>query len=234
MKSSIKLRALLARVGFVSLLSIMLFSCLKDHNDYVVTPTALLMVVQGSPDAPAEDLYLNNNRVTAQAFYYQDRVGYFNVYTGKRTIILNSFGTQSLIASDTITINANNAYSVFLANTYTKPDFIAVNDSIARPASGMATLRLVNASPDAGAVDLVANSTVLASNKAYKGASGFATISGGTSYTIQVRKAGTTTVLASKDTTFKVGGVYTLWLHGLAAGTGATALKAGVIGNAYY
>jgi hypothetical protein len=234
MKSSIKLRALLARVGFVSLLSIMLFSCLKDHNDYVVTPTALLMVVQGSTDAPAEDLYLNSNRVTAQPFNYQDRVGYFNAYIGNRKVILNNYGTQTLVASDTVVIKANNAYSLLLANTYTKPDFILLTDSIARPASGMATIRLVNASPDAGAVDLVANSTVLASNKAYKAASGFATISGGTSYTLQVRKAGTTTVLASKDTTFKAGGVYTLWLHGLTSGTGATALKAGVIGNAYY
>jgi hypothetical protein len=235
MKTTRKLRSVLAGVGFVSLLSITLFSCLKDNNSYVTAPTALLMVVQGSPDAPAEDLYLNNNRVTTQAFNYGDRVGYFNAYIGSRKIILNNYGTQTLIASDTATLNVNVAYSMFLANTYTKPDFVLLKDTITQPASGKAAIRFVDVSPDAGAVDLIANSSVLVSNKSYKGSSSFVPVAGDANYTFEVHKAGTATVLASLGSTaIKSGGVYTIWLHGLTAGSTTTKLSVDVIANAFY
>ncbi|SDT67782.1 protein of unknown function [Mucilaginibacter mallensis] len=236
MKSSKKLKSVLAGVGFVSLLSIMLLSCLKDHNTYVTVPTAQLMVVQGSPDAPAEILYLNTNRVTSQPYNYGDWVGYFNAYTGTRQVVLYNYASQSVIVSDTIGLKQGVAYSLFLGNTYTKPDFILLKDTISQPASGKASIRFVDVSPDAGAVDLSANNTVLVSNKTYKGASSFLPVNGNnTTYSFQVLKSGTSTVLATlSNITIQNGQVYTVWLHGLAAGTGTAALKADIITNASY
>jgi len=236
MKSSKKLKSVLAGVGFVSLLSIMLLSCLKDHNTYVTVPTAQLMVVQGSPDAPAEILYLNTNRVTSQPYNYGDWVGYFNAYTGTRQVVLYNYATQSVIVSDTIGLKQGVAYSLFLANTYTKPDLILLKDTISRPASGKASIRFVDVSPDAGAVDLSANNTVLVSNKSYKGASSFLPVNGNnTTYSFQVLKSGTSTVLATlNNITIQNGQAYTVWLHGLAAGTGTTVLKADIITNASF
>ncbi|WP_183575546.1 DUF4397 domain-containing protein [Mucilaginibacter sp. X5P1] len=236
MKSSKKLKSVLAGVGFVSLLSIMLLSCLKDHNTYVTVPTAQLMVVQGSPDAPAEILYLNTNRVTSQPYNYGDWVGYFNAYTGTRQVVLYNYATQSVIVSDTIGLKQGVAYSLFLSNTYTKPDLILLKDTISQPASGKASIRFVDVSPDAGAVDLSANNTVLVSNKTYKGASSFLPVDGNnTTYSFQVLKSGTSTVLATlNNITIQNGQAYTVWLHGLAAGTGTTILKADIITNASF
>src|SRR5471030_1123645 len=89
----------IASVGIVlvCLLSLSLSSCLKDNNSYVVTATAGLMVIQGSPGAPAEDFYLNNDKVNWQPFNYGDELGYFNAYTGVRAAILYSYGTMSQI-----------------------------------------------------------------------------------------------------------------------------------------
>lgn len=236
MKSLRKIKSVLAGVGFVSLLSILLFSCLKDHNTYVTVPTAQLMVVQGSPDAPAETLYLNNNRVTSQPYNYGDWAGYFNAYTGNRQVVLYNYNNQTQVASDTITLQQAVTYSLFLANTYTKPDFILLKDTIAQPASGKATIRFVDVSPDAGAVDLAVNNTVLVSNKSYKGASSFLPVNGNnTASTFQVLKSGTNTVLATlSNVTIQNGNVYTVWLHGLAAGSGTTVLAVGIINNVYY
>jgi hypothetical protein len=223
-------------IGAMALLCLLQFSsCLKDNNNNnVQIPTALLMVVQASPDAPAEALFLDNNRVNNPPLNYNDYVGYFNAYTGVRNAVLNNYTTAARIASDTIRLKANNAYSLFLSNTAATPDFTLFTDSLAQPASGMATVRLVNVSPDAGKIDLFANSTAVVNNEAYKGASSFKPVTGNTTYVFEIRKAGTNTVLTKDTANLKTGSVYTIWLHGLASGSGSTKLSAGILKNAYY
>ena len=227
----------IAGLAFVAVLCLLQFSsCLKDNNNYVAPPaTALLMVIQASPDAPSEALFLDNNRVNNPPFNYGDNIGYFNAYTGERNVILNDYNSGTRIASDTMRLNGKTAYSLFLASTYTKPDFILLTDSIAQPATGKATIRLVNASPNAGSVDLSANSTTIVTGKGYKGSSAFITVNGSTGYNFSILKTGTTTSLATLNSvTISAGSVYTIWLHGLANGTGASVLKADIINNAYY
>jgi hypothetical protein len=230
-------RLRMAGAALFAVLCLLQFSsCLKDNNTYVAPPpTALLMVIQGSPAAPGEALFLDNNRVNNPPFNYGDNIGYFNAYTGERNVILNDYNSGTRIASDTLQLKSSTAYSLFLANTYTKPDFILLTDSIAQPASGKATIRLVNVSPDAGSVNLSANATTIVTGKAYKGSSAFITVNGGTNYNFSITKTGTSTVLATINAApIKAGSVYTVWLHGLASGSGATALKADIINNAYY
>ena len=236
------LRKIVFVAAVLCLPAIMLTSCLKDHSYYNPPATALLMVIQGSPDAPAESLYLDPNQVNQSPFNYQDYIGYFNAYSGTRNIVLTSFTypgqgvATAKFASDTVHLAQNQTYSLFLANTYTKPDFILLNDSIGQPTAGMATVRLVNVSPDAGSVDLAVNdATVLVSNKAYKGASSFLPVTGNQLYKFSVREHGTTTVISSIDSVaIANGGVYTVWLHGLKAGSGTSKLATGVINNARF
>ena len=223
-----------ALVGVLFLSGIGLTSCLKDNNNYVVNQTALLMVVQASPDAPAEAIVLKPNQVNQSAFNYGDHLGYFNAYTGNRQLQLFNYGSLTQIASDSIHLANNNAYSLFLANTYTKPDFVLLTDTITQPAVGKATIRFVNVSAGSANVDLVANSSALVSNEPYKGASAFIPVSGGSQYNFQVRASGSATVLASLDSIqIKSGAVYTIWYHGTATGT-SPKLSADIIANAYY
>lgn len=225
----------IAGIALAAVFCLLQLSCVKDHNNYVAPPTALLMVAQASPDAPAEAIFLNNNRVNNIAFNYNDVVGYFNAYTGSRTVILYNFISGTKIAADTIELKDKTAYSLFLSNTAAHPNFTLLTDSLAQPAAGMATIRFVNVSPDAGAADLVANSTALVVNKAYRGASQFKPVTGGATYKFEIRKNGTNTILATLDNiNIKTGSVYTVWLHGLAAGSGNSKLSADIVKNAFY
>lgn len=223
-------------IGMVGLLSTVLLSaCMKHYDDTPAAPAGLICVINTSPDALAQDFYLNNNKVNLNAIAYGHGLDYSGAYTGKRTVNFYNTGTTTLTKSDTLTVVANKYYSVYLANVVAHPDIVILRDTIVQPEAGKATIRLVNLSPDAPNADLVVNGTVLAANKAYKGSSGFVPVAGNTSYTLEVRQAGTTTVLASiANVTLYQNSIYTVWLQGLKNATDQTKLTAGLQQNVYY
>ena len=225
-------------VGMMCLLAGLLTSCLKNHdNDYVEPPVAYLSVINASPDSQPVNFFLDQNRANDFPINYGHGIDYIRAFPGKRVASFFIAGTQQKLKADTINLTAQKFYSIYLANVAATPDVILTRDSITRPDAGKATIRLVNVSPDAGAVDLgiKAASTLLASNQAYKGASVFVPIQGNSTYTLEVRKKGTTTVLTTlEDVKLNSGSVYTVWLQGLAAATDQKKLSASVQTNAFY
>jgi len=135
------------------------------------------------------------------------------------------------------TLKPNIAYSLFMVNTASNPGILLVTDSISQPAHGIATVRLINVSPDAPAVDLaVKDSAAFITNKAFKSFSSFIPKAGGKTYTFEIRQHGTNTVLTTMSgVTLNSGLVYTIWLHGL-LNTAITTekLTADIVTNAYY
>ncbi|MDB5143839.1 MAG: hypothetical protein JWQ66_2552 [Mucilaginibacter sp.] len=225
-------------LGVVCMLSVLfLSSCLKNNNDYYVPPVAYLSFIQASPDEPPMDLYLNNNKVNQVGFNYGGTIDYFRAYTGTRTVNLYNQGGMAKIFSDTIHLNANVAYSLFLTNTAAHPSLFLLTDSLSKPAVGNASVRFVNVSPDAPAVDFaIKDSTALVSNKAFKGFSSFLPIQASKNYTFEVRQHGTNTVLATlTNVTLNSVVVYTVWFHGLAGSANTTdKLSIDIFTNAYY
>jgi hypothetical protein len=220
-----------------ALLFLLLTSCLKDHNTYYNPPTALLSFIQASPDEPQLDFFLNNNKVNQAFINYGDTFDYFSAYAGHRTASFYTAGTMTKIFSDTITLNQNMAYSLFLANKPSSPEILLLTDSISRPSSGNASIRFVNVSPDAPPVSLaIQGGQVLASNEPYKGSTSFMPIAGGKNYAFEVRQGTTNTVLATlTNVNLSSGFVYTIWFHGLVASTNnSDKLSIGIITNAYY
>lgn len=224
-------------IGMICLLAVLFSSCLKNHDNDIIPqqPVALVSVIAASPDAPALDFFLDNNRVNTYPLTYGNGLDYFRAYPGKRTAIFYNAGTNTVVKSDTMTLKANNYYSLYLANKVSTPDYLLITDSLKNPGSGMASIRLVNVSTDAPAVDLgIKGGALIASNKSYKGYSSFIPVTGNTAYTLEVRQAGTATVLASlSNITLHTGSVYTVWLHGLASATDQTRLTADIQNNAY-
>jgi len=230
-------KKLLISIGMLGLLSILFSSCLKDKNNGYTPPAALVSFIQASPDEPPLDLFLNNDRVNAWPINYGDKIDYFRAYTGTRTVNIYNNSTMNTILSDTIHLTQNVNYSLFLVNTVATPQILLLTDSLNKPTSGNAGLRFINLSPDAPAVDLVVEGgAVLVSNKSFKGYSSFLPIPAKANYTLQVRKTGTSTVLASiPNITLNNGFVYTLWLQGLATTTKTTdTLSARIVTNAFY
>jgi hypothetical protein len=231
----------LGSICAVCALSILLSSCLKDHNTIPVgPPTALVTFIQASPDEPALDFYLDNNRVNVNPINYGDGINYFNAYSGKRVVNFYNQGTTTKILSDSIHVDANKAYTLFLANTPAHPEVVLLTDTLNMVAGNNANVRFVNLSPDAPAVDLaITGGSTISTNKAYKGYSAFTPVPGGKSYSIEVRQAGTSTVLATMTgVNLNSGNVYTIYLRGLVAGTTTgdkgDKLSIGFITNAFY
>ena len=230
-------KRLSACIGMLCLLTLLLSSCLKDNNNYVAPPVALVTFIQASPDEPPLNFFLNNNKVNFSPLNYGDALDYFRAYVGVRTANFNNAFTNSQILSDTIRLNQNTDYSLFLANKATKPEILLLVDSLSQPAAGKATVRFVNLSPDAPAVSLaITGSQVLATNIPYKGHTPFLPVAGNATYTFEVRQGTTATVLATlPNITLSNGFVYTIWFHGLAASTSAVDnLKADILTNAIY
>jgi len=224
-------------IGMMCLLCMaLLTSCLKnDDNHYVVPKVALVSAINASPDAQPADFFLDQNR--ANNFYIKsgESMDYIRAYTGKRTITFYVGSSSQKIKSDTATFKADKLYSVFLANVVSSPDLLVIADSVAKPAEGKAGIRFVNLSPDAQATDLVIKSgATITTAKTYKQYSDFVPVNSGT-YTFEVRKAGTATVLYTlTDVTLKNVTLNTIWLQGLSAATDAKKLSAHVQENVYY
>lgn len=225
-------------IGIFGLMAILFSSCLKNNDNANVDapPSALISVVNASPGTQPLDFYLDQNKANIQAINYGSGLDYLKAYVGKRTATFYLAGTQQKVKSDTATLRADRFYTLYLTNVSTNPDFLLLQDAITKPADGTTTIRLVNVSADAPAVDLaIKNGQVLATNKAYKGYSDFVSIPGGNTHTLEVRQAGSNTVLATvNDVQLKSGSVYTVWLQGVTAATDATKLTAKVQTNAYY
>lgn len=231
-------RKWMAGLSAVCLLSLLLTSCLKDKNETYVPPAAFVQFIQASPGEQPLDLYLNTNKVNLLSIGYGDRLDYFRAFSGTRIVNIFTHAGMSKIFSDTVNLKTDSVYSMFLINKATNPGLLLLPDSLVKPAAGKASIRFVNVSPDAPAVDLAIKDTTTAfvSNKAYKGYSSFLPIQGGKSYTFEVRQHGTNTVLATlANVNINSGQVYTIWFHGLAAtAIDSDKLKAEIITNAYY
>ncbi|MDT3401883.1 DUF4397 domain-containing protein [Mucilaginibacter terrae] len=207
--------------GVLLLLTTALTSCLKDNNDdYVAPQSAVISVINASPDSQPVDFYLDQNRANNSAINYGNGLDYLNAFVGKRTATFNQAGTTTKIKSDTMTLVNNGVYTLYLTNLVATPEFVLLKDNIVKPAAGQVSVRFVHVSAGTPNVDLVTSTgTVIASNIAYKSASAFASVAVG-KYTLQVRQAGTSTVLATiADKDLAANSVYTVWLQGINGST---------------
>lgn len=213
-------------------------SCLKSKNDYTPPPAGYVTFFQAAPDEQPVDLYFNSNKVNLAPLQYGNGIDYFKAFPGLRTVNIYNPYTQTLLFSDTATIRPNIAYSLFLVSNPTQQlGMFLLTDSISKPAAGKATLRFINVSPDAPAVDLaVKDSAAFVINKGFKGFSSFIPKTGGQTYNFEIRQHGTNTVLTTlSGVTLNSGLVYTIWLHGLAnTAIDGDKLTASIVTTAYY
>ena len=105
-------------------------------------------------------------------------------------------------------------------------------DDLSAPAAGTAHVRFLHLSPDAPAVDItLTDGTVVFGNKSFRDYTEFTPLTAG-SYDLQVRLAGTTTVVLDlPGIALEAGTIYTVFAKGFVNGTGVQALGAEIIVN---
>ncbi|HMN48437.1 MAG TPA: DUF4397 domain-containing protein [Ignavibacteriaceae bacterium] len=207
-------------------------ACSNDDNNVVTpTPKAKVLVTHASPDAPGVDL-LVDNVVAGTNLTFPNSTGYLEVNAGTRNVKVNVTGTSTTAIQANLNLEANKIYSVFAVNNVASIEPLVLVDDLTAPATGKAHVRFIHLSPNAPAVDITTNTgAVVFANYTFKKASAFTPLDAGT-YNLQVRLAGTSTVVLDlPGITLTSGKIYTVFAKGLVGGTGSQALGAQIIVN---
>lgn len=231
-------KSVIVKLGLAGVAGMLLLSsCTKKAESVPAPAAAYLTFVDASPDATSILFALNGQQVNSQPLAFDNIIPYFAVSPGTLQGLCYSTGTNTTLAIDTITTIANNGYSLFLTNkAASQYQLVLLTDSISKPASGSASIRFVNLSANAGAVDFaIKGGSVLVSNVNFKKYSSFQPITSG-NYNFEIRQTGTSNVLATvASSSLQAGAVYTVWLQGFSGSSNPTAQLGGqIMENASY
>jgi hypothetical protein len=187
-----------------------------DFGDGVDT---LVRVGHASPDAPNVDVWVDGAVVLSNVPFGAVS-NYLPVPAGEHLVQVVPAGAVSpVVISATLILDPDTDYSIVAIDTLANITPLVLVDNNADPAPGNAHVKFVHASPDAPAVDIaVAGGPVLFPNVAFGEAQGPLPVPAG-AYDLEVRLAGTSTVvLALPGVQLNGGIVYTVFAMGLAAG----------------
>jgi hypothetical protein len=207
--------------------------CESDDTtvNHVLSGSGQVLVVHASPDAPAVELLVDNTLV-GSSLAFPNNSGYLTVSAGTRNIKVRVAGTTTNVIDADLPITANTNYTVFAADSVSKLKTVVLTDDLSSPAAGKAHVRFVHLSPDAPAVDIaLQGGAVIFPNTAFTGSTVFTPLDAGT-YNLEVRVAGTgTVVLSLPNVTFADGGIYTVFARGFVNGSANQALGGQTIVN---
>lgn len=191
-----------------------------------------ILVVHASPDAPGVDLLIDDIVVNSAPLEYPDNTGYLPILAGTRNVKVNAAGTTLTVIDATVTLMADGSYSIFAIDELSSIEPLVLVDDLSAPAAGKAHVRFIHLSPDAPAVDItLTDGTVVFGDKSFRDYTDFTPLDAG-SYDLQVRLAGTTSVVLDlPGIVLQTGKIYTIFAKGFVAGVGAQALGAEIIVN---
>ena len=195
----------------------------KDEHGY--RNYARVRVIHASPDAPAVDVWVNG----APAFTnlsFKGITSYARLRAGTYHIQVVPHGVTSPVVIDaTLTLGKRTDYTIMAIGVLAHIHPLVLVDSNRPVRDDMVRVRFVHASPDAPAVDIaVHDGPVLFSNVSFGQSGGYITVPAGT-YPLEVRLAGTQTVVLSLgNVTLKEEQVYSAFAVGLVGDGSLTAL----------
>jgi hypothetical protein len=205
-----------------------LTACSKNGDDLiVVNPVTPLNVINASGDTV--NFYQNGTRLNIGSnLLPSGQYTGINVLVGNQNFQFKRAGTTSVVANAPLTIQALTRYTLFMAGELTERVFLLKDTLITDTLANVARLRFVNASPDAGNLDVTIASLPTYKNMAFKSATSFLGVPSGKVF-YSVYRQGVTTPLASGNLTLTAHTSYTLFSKGLVSGTGTNLLGTRIV-----
>lgn len=197
--------------------TLMMSSCLDDFDGPDATPAAYITIYQGSPDAPAMDIYANANKVNNYPLNYSELLAYSPFYIGDRTFKFSSFNSTTSLLEKDFTLEQDVIYSMYVMDEVENLDAILVEDEWKEPVADSAQVRLVHLSPDTEEVYLEIEEIeeAITPSVAFGFPSGFQEIIADI-YTVHIKSVETgETLLTAEDIDLKGNRVYTFVMRGL-------------------
>lgn len=199
--------------------SLLLTSCLDDIESPELPPAAYVSIFQGATDAPAMDIFANQNRVNQNPVQYTQVLPYSAFYTGNRDFRFSAFNSATSLLEKKFELKADSVYSVFISDKTEGIDAILVKDVWEEPTEEKAQLRFVHLSPDAEEVylEISGSTTPLVTDSNFKSVSDFEELNpGNVTLTVKSTETGET-LIQSGTLELKGNRVYSLILRGLNA-----------------
>jgi len=229
---------ILYKVFVLAIFTFTSFSVLSgrtENDNNVNTPPATVnpktTVTHASPNAPNVDILVGET-IVATDVPYLGTLPYTTLNAGNNRIRVNVTGTSTTVIDATLSFAEGANYSIFAVDSVNKISAIRVDDDLTPPASGNSHVRFIHLSPNAPAVDIaVTGGPVLFPDYTFKEFSNFTPVTAGT-YNLEVRLAGTTTVVLSlPNITLENGKIYTVYARGFVGASGTQQLGASIIAN---
>jgi len=224
MKKTITLRNI-----FTAVAAVLLFTgCSKDDDK---DNSAKLLLTNACPNTPVNLQTLSNGQqIFTEQFYPRTIDNYVSARAnGSVNLKMGLVNTSNYVIDTTVALDANKYYSVFAVGAYSSISAAIVKDEFPAAATGKAYIRFFHFSTNAPAVDIaIKNGATLYANRTFNDQSAVASrvefnqIDIGT-YTIQVKLAGTNTVILEvPNVSLYAGKYYTLWARGVVGNTDDT------------
>lgn len=196
-----------------------LTGCLDNLDSPDLPPAAYVSIFQGSTDAPALDIFANQNRVNQNPLEYSQVLPYSAFFPGSRDFRFSAFNSATALLEKDFVLKADTLYSVFVADQAEGIDAILVEDIWAEPTAEMAQLRFVHLSADTEpvSIEISGSNTPLLAESNFKSVSDFDEIPKG-NVVLTVKSSETNETLIQTGTLeLKGNRVYTLVLRGLSS-----------------
>ena len=188
---------------------------------FAMGSNAKVRFVHASPDAPPVDILVNGN-AAFQGLAFGQVSEYATVPASQYDVQVVPAGqtTPVVIDAQDVSLFYATSYTVIALNTLSSIEPLVLVDEKRPAPRNAARVRFVHASPDAPAVDIaVAGGPILFSNVEFKGVGDYVAVPAGT-YDLQVRLAGTETVVLPLSGVKVNGGItYTVYATGFAGST---------------
>jgi len=205
-------------------------SCSKDDNELVISGEAKVMIVNGASGSQAQDFYLDNTKVNAEAVAYSQNTAYLTTAAGNgRKAEFKNSGSTNVNFTGYLDLAPNENYTIFYTG---KADgsgnsSAAFKDDKSSPSPNKAKLRFVNLAEGLASANLlVTGGASFASNVAFGTASGFTEVDPGTFALQTVLSASTSTSVNLGSFTLQAGKIYTIYTSGSLTGSAQTAISA--------
>ncbi len=197
--------------AFFTLVPLLLFALyIPSAHGEATDGTSMIRALHAVPDAPAVDIYLDGELI-AEGIHFKDASEYINVNEGNYTVEIYETGTKGendALADTTLSIRANEVYTLIVANRIENIDVKLVENAMDVPL-GQTMVRIGHLSPDTPTADFaIMNDAILFSDVSYGDITDYEILDAG-EYGIQLRGENSNVDLANVE--LKQNNIYTVY-----------------------
>lgn len=182
-------------------------------NDY--PPAGYISIYNGAPSNAGVIVFADQNQVNNSPLKYSEALAYSNFYPGERLFKFSEGNSVTSLLEIEFEIKVDSVYSLFMVEDGEELDAILIDDDWSEPTADKAQIRMVNLSPDAGALSLMVDSTEtpLFDAVAFKSNSEFKSLTN-KKYNLNVVSSAGDTLATATNIDLRGNSVYTLVVRG--------------------